>query len=140
MLKAFVHCPNSFCNPPSPSALKRALWGTSSPKKCPKPFRQGSRPPQNQANSSQKSWPKPSGQDYFTLDFNMFHQLIFLTSSVTAKVAFCVFSAPLARSRQLMPGAKPHNGDLEHLQFQILIFKSLTFLRENKLETSKDAL
>ena len=31
-------------------------------KKCPKPSGQGSRPPQNQVNSSQKSCPKPSGQ------------------------------------------------------------------------------
>ena len=31
-------------------------------KKCPKPSGQGSRPPQNEGNSSKKSCPKPSGQ------------------------------------------------------------------------------
>ena len=33
-------------------------------KKCPKPSGQGSRPPQNEGNSSQKSCPKPSGQGF----------------------------------------------------------------------------
>ena len=40
---AFGHCPNSFCTPHP--ALNWALWGTSSLKKCPKPSRQGFRPP-----------------------------------------------------------------------------------------------
>ena len=55
--KAFGHCPFSDCTPPP--ALKRALWGTSFRKKCPKPCGQGS-DPQNQANSSPKSCPKPA--------------------------------------------------------------------------------
>ena len=33
-------------------------------KKCPKPSGQGSRPPQNEGNSSKKSCPKPSGQGF----------------------------------------------------------------------------
>ena len=60
MQGAFGHCPNDFCTPLP--ALKQALWGTSSPKKCPKPSGQGSRPPQIKQILPKKSCPKPSGQ------------------------------------------------------------------------------
>ena len=38
--------PKWLLHPLPPPALNRTLWGTSSPKKCPKPSGQGSRPPQ----------------------------------------------------------------------------------------------
>ena len=60
MPKAFGHCLNSFCTPRP--AVNRALWDTSSPKKVPQTIRARVQTPQNQANSSQKSCPKPSGQ------------------------------------------------------------------------------
>ena len=62
MPKAFGHCPNSFCTPHS----KGHSGALRLQKKCPKPSGQGSRPPQNQVNSSQKSCPKPSGQGFFS--------------------------------------------------------------------------
>ena len=60
VLGAFGHCPNSFCTTPPHSNWHSGALHLR--KKCPKPSGQGSRPPQNQANSSQKSCPKPSGR------------------------------------------------------------------------------
>ena len=50
--------------PSPPPAPNQALWGTSFLKKCPKPSWLLARvlAPQNQGISSQKSWPKPSGE------------------------------------------------------------------------------
>ena len=68
ILEAFGHCPNSFCPPPPHSNGHSGVLCLR--KKCPKPSGQGSRPPQNQANSSQKSCPKPSGQGFRPLPPN----------------------------------------------------------------------
>ena len=64
ILEVFGHCPNSFCNPSPPPHSNGHSEALRLRKKCPKPSRQGSRPPQNEGNSSKKSCPKPSGQGF----------------------------------------------------------------------------